>query len=631
MIPVVVVLLYLAVIASIGLVAFRRGRANTEDFFLASRTIGPMVFFLSLFATNMTAFAILGSSGLAYRRGIGIYGLMASSSGFVIPLTIFFIGTKLWALGRKFGHQTQVQFFRDRWECDGIGTVIFGLSAAMLVPYMIISIMGGGTVLQEISTAKGSHDPMIPYWLGCAIVAVVVTVNVFFGGMRGTVWVNIFQTILFLCFGFVAMMVISRAFPGGFGEILAKISGDPKNSFLLTRERMPMTEFWSYTLIPLSSIMFPHMAIMCFSAKNVTAFKRTVVIYPLAIMLIWLPCIFLGVIGAQMIPGLKDSDGILLRLLNENAPAWLAGLLGAGIISAVMGSDAHQVLAMSTMFTKDIYSHYGGREKYGEKAAVHFARGFIVVVTVIAYLVALYLKAKQGIFEIAIRFAFSGFAAMAPVMVAALFWKRSTKWGALASTLFVAGTLFSFALLQGSPVPPPVPTSKPVTALTNITAVNRVYNDESLSGLATNAAKTMASEITNKTTATTGLLIKEIKEQAILVSNAPPTNVAIGAVNDGKSLPAATADSKSVTVAATSTAPKPKMDIIWRLGDHAILLRAPATGDVRFWNSSQNPAGGYMTVVPMVFGSAICMIIFSLLTQPPGRETIEKYFGKDKK
>ena len=76
-----------------------------------------MVFFLSIFATNMTAFAILGSSGQAYRQGIGIYGLMASSSGLVIPLTIFFIGTRLWAMGKRFGHQTQVAFFRDRWEC----------------------------------------------------------------------------------------------------------------------------------------------------------------------------------------------------------------------------------------------------------------------------------------------------------------------------------------------------------------------------------------------------------------------------------------------------------------------------------------------------------------------------------
>src|SRR5258706_7307417 len=173
MIPVIVVFAYLAVVAGIGLVAFKKSKSNTEDFFLASRTIGPMVFFLSLFATNMTAFAILGSSGQAYRQGIGIYGLMASSSGFVIPLTIFFIGTRLWALGKRFGHQTQVQFLRDRWECDTIGTVIFALSAAMLVPYMIISIMGGGTVLAQISHNQAGSAPIIPYWLGCGIVAIV--------------------------------------------------------------------------------------------------------------------------------------------------------------------------------------------------------------------------------------------------------------------------------------------------------------------------------------------------------------------------------------------------------------------------------------------------------------------------
>src|SRR5258708_7653995 len=199
MIPVIVVFAYLAVVAGIGLVAFKKSKSNTEDFFLASRTIGPMIFFLSLFATNMTAFAILGSSGQAYRQGIGIYGLMASSSGFVIPLTIFFIGTRLWALGKRFGHQTQVAFFRDRWECNKIGTLIFTLSVVMLVPYMIISIMGGGRVLSDISGNR------VIYPVGCAIVALVVTANVLFGGMRGTVWVNIFQTVLFLRFGAVAV------------------------------------------------------------------------------------------------------------------------------------------------------------------------------------------------------------------------------------------------------------------------------------------------------------------------------------------------------------------------------------------------------------------------------------------
>src|SRR5438445_3223228 len=183
MIPVIVIAIYLAVIAFVGSIAFRRGKSNTEDFFLANRSVGEMVFFLSLFATNMTAFAILGSSGQAYRQGIGIYGLMASSSGLVIPLTIFLIGTRLWALGKKFGHQTQVAFFRDRWECDAIGTTIFGLSAAVLGPYLIISIMGGGTVLEHISRT-GAYSPMIPYKVGCAVVVVVVTMGGCLGDMR---------------------------------------------------------------------------------------------------------------------------------------------------------------------------------------------------------------------------------------------------------------------------------------------------------------------------------------------------------------------------------------------------------------------------------------------------------------
>lgn len=440
MIPVVVVCIYLGIIAVIGSVAFRRSKANTEDFFLANRAVGSMVFFLSLFATNMTAFAILGSSGQAYRQGIGIYGLMASSSGLVIPLTIFFIGTRLWAIGKRFGHQTQVGFFRDRWECSSIGTLIFVLSVAMLIPYMIISIMGGGRVLNDISEGR------VAYWLGCAIVAVVVTVNVFFGGMRGTVWVNIFQTLLFLLFGAVALAVISHSIQGGFGEYIQKIAGDPKTRYLVTRERMPERYFWSYSFIPLSSIMFPHMAIMCFAARKVTAFKRTVILYPLAIMAIWLPCVFLGVIGTQLQPGLKNPDGILLHLLTDHAPVWLAGILGAGIISAVMGSDTHQVLAVSTMFTKDVFAHYGGKEKYGERGSVVFARVFIVAVTGLAYVIAL--VTPESIFELAVRFAFSGFAAMSPVMIAALFWKRSTKYGALASTLWVAGWLILTWYLQ---------------------------------------------------------------------------------------------------------------------------------------------------------------------------------------
>src|SRR5438067_11485550 len=165
MIPALVVFGYLAVALGIGLFGGRGRDRDAEDYFLAGRTIGPAVFLLSLFGTNMTAFSILGSSGHAFNNGIVTYGLMASSSAFVIPLSLFTIGTRVWALGKKYGFMTPVQMFRDRWECGHIGTVIFAVQAALLVPYIIIGVMGGGTTLSAISGG------LVPYWFGGALVA----------------------------------------------------------------------------------------------------------------------------------------------------------------------------------------------------------------------------------------------------------------------------------------------------------------------------------------------------------------------------------------------------------------------------------------------------------------------------
>ncbi len=230
MIAAVIVASYLAVVLYIGIFAFRRGAAaagGAEDYFLAGRTLGPAVFLLSLFGTNMTAFTILGSAGHAFGNGIVTFGLMASSSAFIIPLTLFFVGTRMWALGKRHGFMTPVQMFRDRWECGHIGTVIFVVQAALLVPYIIIGVMGGGTALAAITGGQ------VPYWLGGALVAAVVMSYVFFGGMRGTAWVNTFQTVLFLSFGAVALVVIGRGM-GGFQTAMESLLASPSTAPLLT-------------------------------------------------------------------------------------------------------------------------------------------------------------------------------------------------------------------------------------------------------------------------------------------------------------------------------------------------------------------------------------------------------------
>lgn len=477
-VPAILVFVYLAVVLYIGIFAFRRarGKEEAEDYFLASRSLGPFVFLFSLFGTNMTAFAILGSSGHAFTNGIVTFGLMASSSGLVIPLTLFFIGTRVWALGKKHGFMTPVQMFRDRWECGHIGTVIFVVQSVLLVPYIIIGIMGGGTTLSAISGG------WVPYWFGGAIVALVVMGYVFFGGMRGTAWVNTFQTILFLTFGAIAIVVIGHGM-GGFRSAANAMLASPAFAPLLSRERISPLYFFSYTFIPLSAIAFPHILIFCLTAEKMRHFKKTVIFYPLCILFIWLPCVFLGVManrvtdvpeirakqearrvlatqGKTMTPEARDElrekaagDDVIMLLLQRYAGVFLAGLLGAGIMAAVMASDS-QILALSTMFTEDCFAFYGGKKRFGEAVQVHTGRLFIVLITMFAYAVAL--RAPETIFELAIQYAFSGFAALSPLLIAALFWRGSTKWGALATTLWTAGAVVAVALFQHA-VPAPAP------------------------------------------------------------------------------------------------------------------------------------------------------------------------------
>jgi solute:Na+ symporter, SSS family len=461
------------------------------------------VFLLSLFGTNMTAFSILGSSGHAFNNGIVTFGLMASSSAFIIPLSLFLIGTRVWALGKKYGFMTPVQMFRDRWECGHIGTVIFAVQAVLLVPYIVIAVMGGGTTLRAVSNG------LVPYWLGGAVVSLVVMGYVFFGGMRGTAWVNTFQTVLFLSFGAIAVAVIAHGM-GGFSSAMESLLASPSTAPLLTRERVSPLYFLSYTFIPLSSLAFPHIGIFCLTAKRLSHFRKTVILYPICMLAIWLPSVFLGLAANKAVdlPAIRakvearstlasqgpaltperraelraaaSGDDVILKLVEGYAPLWLASLLGAAVMAAVMASDS-QILALSTMFTEDVFAFYGGTARFGPAVQVQTGRIFVVLLTIVAYSIAM--VAPQSIFDIASQYAFAGYSALSPLLVAALFWKKSTKWGALAVTLWTAGAVAAVAILQAA-VPAPGPgASVPVWSLAGVDVISRVASGTTVLGL----------------------------------------------------------------------------------------------------------------------------------------------------
>ena len=430
-----IILVYLGTVVSIGLFGRRFFKGTGEDYFVASRTIGSFVLLMTLFGTHMTAFSLLGASGEAYRRGLGVFSLMASSSALVAPAVFFFVGVRLWRLARRNGYLTQAQFFEDRWQADGLGLLLFLFLVALLVPYLLIGVLGGGLTFAQLT------EGAVPQWLGSLIICGVILLYVTAGGNRSTAWVNTFQTLVFMSLGAVTFTLIVRD-AGGLAAGLRAV--DP--ALLLHGDRIRPLELVSYTLIPLSAAMFPHLFMHWLSARGPQTFRLPIVAYPLCVAAVWVPSVVAGVLGAHEFPGLEGpaANSILLKMIDSHAPAIVAGLLAAGVLAAVMSSIDSQVLSLSAMFTENVVGRLNP-EAIGGRGEVVWGRGFVVAILAVTY--GLSLVVESSLFKLGV-WSFTGFAALFPLVIAALYWRRSTRAGAYASLVAVivlwAGFLWAY-------------------------------------------------------------------------------------------------------------------------------------------------------------------------------------------
>lgn len=398
---------YLASVLAVGLLSHRLFRGTGEDYFVATRSIGPFVLLMSLFGTNMTAFSILGASGEAHRVGIGVFGLMASSSAFVTPLVFFFVGTRLWAIGKRLGFLTQAQLFRARYESDTVGLLLFVVLVALTIPYLLIGVLGGGLTLTQITGGQ------IPSWIGGLVISGVVLCYVTYGGLRGTAWANTFQTLVFMTLGAVTFFYMLNQF-GGLEAALDKVQA-VRPDLLVRGDNIPRLKLLSYILIPVSTGMFPHLFMHWLSAQRVETFRMPIVAYPVCVAIVWIPSVMLGVFGHIDFPDLTGpaASGVLIKMIDLHATDLLAGLLGAGVFAAVMSSLDSQVLAMGTMFTQDIVRHYSekkaGHEQMSDRQQVLAGRVFVIALLIITYLLSLVIN--TSIFGLAV-WSFSGFASL---------------------------------------------------------------------------------------------------------------------------------------------------------------------------------------------------------------------------
>jgi SSS family solute:Na+ symporter len=514
----IIVACYLALLLGLGLFSNRLFRGTSSDYMLASHSIGPFLLLMSLFGTTMTAFALVGSTGEAYKQGIGVYGLLASASGIVHSLCFFLVGVKLWTFGRKYHYRTQVQFFRDRLDSEGIGVILFVLLVALVIPYVLIGVLGAGAVLNGVTQGEfegwffAAEDGGVANWIASGVICLVVLTYVFFGGMRGTAWANTFQTAVFMILGMVSFVVIANGLGGrdnflenmqvasqavarqdvnvrrarelfdkaaaitdpqqreafiashcGDNEELAERlrqmlqaraplsdqdskttspSTDQQQPHVVYMDRVHMTcedinptVFFTYLLIPLSVGMFPHVFQHWLTARSAATFKLPIVAHPIFILIVWAPCVLIGAWATTSLAGVPEGlhpNAVLSFLVKSKAGPVLGGLLTAGILAAIMSSLDSQFLCLGTMFTTDIVLHYRRGKPLSEMHQVLLARGFIVAIVAVTFLLSLWNQPR--VFPLGV-WCFAGFTGLFPLAVGALYWKRLTAAGAYAAVV----------------------------------------------------------------------------------------------------------------------------------------------------------------------------------------------------
>lgn len=438
-----IVLGYLVLVLIIGASSQRLMQRTGEDFFLAGRSIGSFVLLMTLFGTHMTSFALLGSSAESYRIGVGVFTLMASSSALMVPIVFFFVGTRVWTLGKEHGFVTQVDLMRHRFGSDSFGLALFVVLVLLMIPYLLIGVMGGGITLTQIT------DGAVPTWVGGLLICLVVISYVSMSGLRGTAWVNTFQTSLFMVLGGLTAVVIIRKL-GGVTVAMNEVA-DIAPQLLVRGDAVPFPKVVTYTLIPLSVGMFPHIFMHWLSAERARTFKAPIIFYPLCIAAVWVPSVLLGVFGRIGFPELQgpETNSVLIRMIAEYTPGVLGGLLGAGVFAAIMSSLDSQSLSLGTMFTHDIVEHYGLGGRLEEAQKVRVGRLFVVSIVGLTFLISL--VARPSIFGMAV-WSFTGYASLLPILLAALFWRRASATGAWCA-LLTAVVLWLFFFFDSRGVP----------------------------------------------------------------------------------------------------------------------------------------------------------------------------------
>lgn len=448
----IAIICYLILMLTIG-VQCSKANNTVDDFYLGGRKLGPIVTAMSAEASDMSSWLLMGLPGVAYLSGTCDAAWTAIGLGIGTWVNWLIVSKRI----RRYSHHidaiTIPDFFAKRYHDDkNILTCIAAIVIVVFfVPYTASGFAACGKLFQSLFNVNYTTAMVI-----CAIVIVGYTT---LGGFLAASTTDLIQSIVMtialvvvLFFGtsqaggLDAVMDNAKALPGYLSmNSLYDVTGGTESSYGIIS--IVSTMAWGLGYFGMPHILLRFMAVE--DENKLTLSRRIATVWVFISMAI---AVFIGVIGLGMskagaivtLEG-SDSETIIVRiadLLSQNgvAAAFLAGIILAGILAATMSTADSQLLVAASSVSQNLLSDFL-HIKISEKASVVVARVTVVIISIIGVFLAR--DPSSSVFGI-VSFAWAGFgAAFGPVMLLALFWKRSNKYGALVG--MAAGGIMVFA------------------------------------------------------------------------------------------------------------------------------------------------------------------------------------------
>jgi SSS family solute:Na+ symporter len=415
---------------------------NTSDYFLAGRALPWWAIGASLIAANISAEQIIGMSGSAWVLGIaiGAYEWMAA-------LTLIIVGKWVLPVFLKHKIYTMPQFLEERYD-HRVRSVMATFWLGVYVFVNLTSILWLGAL--AVNTVTG-----IDLVWGLVGLAAFATAYSLYGGLKAVALTDIIQVTLLVLGGLLIAWIALDEVGGGAGPLAGfamLVDKFPEKFDMIFTKDSP-----HYALLPGISVLVGGMWIMNLSywgfnqyiiqralaAKSTREAQKGIMFAAYLKMLMPVIVVLPGVAAVMLAPDLETPDKAYPTLMNL-LPTGLLGLVFAALIAAIVSSLASMMNSISTIFTMDLYRHFGNGHK-SEHHLVRVGRLASLTAIVIAVIVA---RPLLGQFDQAFQYIqeFTGFftPGVCALFILGIFWKRTTANGALGTAL--GSAIFSVAL-----------------------------------------------------------------------------------------------------------------------------------------------------------------------------------------